>query len=270
MKKFTIADFFRLKEQKEPIVMVTAYDYVSARMADEAGVDAILVGDSLSMVIQGNENTLSCNIEDVIYHTKIVRRGVKNAFLIADMPFLSYQISEPEAIKNAGLLIKAGAEAVKIEGGREVADLVKKLTDYGIPVMGHLGMTPQHVHSYGGYKLQAKTERDIERLLEDAKILEELGVFSIVLEMVPAEVAESVTKSVKVPTIGIGAGPYCDGQVLVFHDLLGLYPDFRPSFAKAYKELYKEGVEGLKAFREEVKTKKFPDEKHFFKLKRAN
>uniref|UniRef100_A0A7C2P294 3-methyl-2-oxobutanoate hydroxymethyltransferase n=1 Tax=candidate division WOR-3 bacterium TaxID=2052148 RepID=A0A7C2P294_UNCW3 len=270
MKKFTILDFFKLKERNEPIVMVTAYDYVSARMADEAGVDAILVGDSLSMVIQGNENTLPCTIEDMIYHTKIVKKGVKNAFLIADMPFLSYQVSEAEAIRNAGLLIKVGAEAVKIEGGREVAELVRKLTNYGIPVMGHLGMTPQHVHSYGGYKLQAKTEKDIEHLLQDAKILEEAGAFSIVLEMVPAEVAKRVTETVKVPTIGIGAGPYCDGQVLVFHDLLGLYPDFRPSFARVYKELYKEGVEGLKAFREEVKTRKFPDEKHFFKLKRED
>ncbi len=267
-KKITVRDFTKYKERQEPIVMVTAYDYVSARMAEEAGVDAILVGDSLSMVIQGNENTLSCNIEDVIYHTRIVKKGVKSAILIADMPFLSYQTSESDGIRNAGLLIKAGAEAVKIEGGREVANLIEKMVSYGIPVMGHLGMTPQHVHSYGGYKLQAKTQSEAERLLEDAKILERAGVFAIVLELIPVEVAQKITESLSIPTIGIGAGLHCDGQVLVFHDLLGLYPDFRPTFAKVYKELFKEGVEGIKQFKEEVKNRKFPDEGHSFKLKR--
>lgn len=268
MDKVTIKDFFKLKERNEPIVMITAYDYVSARMADEAGVDAVLVGDSLSMVIQGHENTIPCSIEDVIYHTRLVKRGVKRAFLIADMPFLSYQVSIEEGIKNAGLLLKAGAEAVKIEGGREVRELVEKLVSFGIPVMGHIGMTPQHVYSFGGYKLQGKTEEQKKRLLEDARILEEAGVFSIVLEMIPAEVAKEITDSVKVPTIGIGAGPHCDGQVLVFHDLLGLYPDFRPSFAKAYRELYREGLEGIREFTKEVKSRKFPDEKHYFKLSR--
>jgi 3-methyl-2-oxobutanoate hydroxymethyltransferase len=266
MDKVTVKDFFKLKEKNEPIVMITAYDYVSARMADEAGVDAILVGDSLSMVIQGHENTIPCTIDDVIYHTRLVRRGAKRAFLIADMPFLSYQVSIEEGIKNAGLLLKAGAEAVKIEGGREVKELVEKLVSYGIPVMGHIGMTPQHVYSFGGYKLQGKTEEQKKRLLEDARILEEAGVFSIVLEMIPAEVAKEITDSVKVPTIGIGAGPHCDGQVLVFHDLLGLYPDFRPSFAKAYRELYREGLEGIREFTKEVKSRKFPDEGHYFKL----
>ncbi|MGB9823666.1 MAG: 3-methyl-2-oxobutanoate hydroxymethyltransferase [Candidatus Hydrothermia bacterium] len=268
MDKVTVKDFFKLKEKNEPIVMITAYDYVSARMADEAGVDAILVGDSLSMVIQGHENTIPCTIDDVIYHTRLVRGGAKRAFLIADMPFLSYQVSIEEGIKNAGLLLKAGAEAVKIEGGREVKELVEKLVSYGIPVMGHIGMTPQHVYSFGGYKLQGKTEEQKKRLLEDARILEEAGVFSIVLEMIPAEVAKEITDSVKVPTIGIGAGPHCDGQVLVFHDLLGLYPDFRPSFAKAYRELYREGLEGIREFTKEVKSRKFPDEKHYFKLSR--
>ncbi|MEO0198304.1 MAG: 3-methyl-2-oxobutanoate hydroxymethyltransferase [candidate division WOR-3 bacterium] len=268
MSKITVKDFFRLKAHNEPIVIVTAYDYVFARMVDEAGVEAILVGDSLSMVVQGNENTLFCNIEDVIYHTRMVKRGVKNALLIADMPFLSYQISVEEGIKNAGLLIKAGAEAVKLEGGREVVPLVEKLTSYGIPVMGHLGMTPQHVYSFGGYKLQGKTEEQRRRIIEDAKMLEEAGVFAIVLEMIPAELSKEITEIVHVPTIGIGAGPFCDGQVLVLHDLLGLYPDFRPSFAKAYRELYKEGMEGVKEFIGEVKERKFPDEKHYFRLKK--
>ena len=267
MRKITVRDFFKLKEAGEPITMVTAYDYVSAKISDEAGVESILVGDSLSMVIQGNDTTLPCSIEEMIYHTKLVKRGVRNAFLIADMPFLSYQVNESEGIRNAGLLLKAGAEAVKLEGGREVADLVKKLSCFGIPVMGHIGMTPQHVHSFGGYRLQAKTEESKKRIIEDAKILEEAGVFSIVLEMVPVEVAREITESVSVATIGIGAGPFCDGQVLVFHDLLGFYPDFRPSFAKAYRELYREGVEGIRDFISEVKGKKFPDEGHSFKSK---
>jgi 3-methyl-2-oxobutanoate hydroxymethyltransferase len=267
MNKITIQDFFTKKEKGDPIVMVTAYDYVSARIADEAGVESILVGDSLSMVIQGNENTLPCTIEEMVYHTRIVKRGIKNAFLISDMPFLSYQTSDSEGIRNAGFLLKAGAEAVKLEGGREVAGLVRKLTEYGIPVMGHLGMTPQHVHSYGGYRLQGKTEQSRKHILEDAKILEESGVFAIVLEMVPMQLAKEITESLRVPTIGIGAGPFCDGQVLVFHDLLGLYPDFRPSFAKAYKELYVEGVKGIQEFISEVKARKFPDEGHSFKAR---
>jgi len=266
--KVTVKDFIKLKSRREPIVMVTAYDYVSARMADEAGFEAILVGDSLSMVIQGNETTIPCNIEDVIYHTKLVRKGVKRALVVGDMPFLSYQVSDEEAVRNAGLLLKAGAEAVKLEGGREVSHLVKKLTGFGIPVMGHIGMTPQHVYSYGGYKLQGKTEEARKRLLEDAKILEESGAFAIVLEMIPMEVADEITRSLSIPTIGIGAGPHCDGQVLVFHDVLGLYPDFRPSFAKAYRNLYEEGLKGLKEFFEEVKKRKFPSEPFYFKLEK--
>lgn len=267
MKKVTIRTFIKKKREGEKITMLTAYDYPSAKLLDEAGIDAILVGDSLGMVIQGHETTLPVRVEEVLYHVKAVRRGAKRAMVIADMPFLSYQVSEVEAIKNAGLMLKeGGADAVKLEGGCLVADLVKKLVDIGIPVMGHIGLTPQLVHVIGGYRVQGRTRDDIRRLKEDAKILEESGVFSVVLESVPVEVAKEITESLSIPTIGIGAGPYTDGQVLVFHDYLGLFEDIKPRFVKHYRELGKEIIQATREYIEDVKSGKFPAPEHSFFL----
>lgn len=267
MKKVTVRTFLKKKRDGEKITMLTAYDYPSARLLDEAGIDAILVGDSLGMVIQGHDTTLPVTVGDVIYHVKAVRRGVKRAMIIADMPFLSYQLSDQEAVRNAGLMLKeGGADAVKLEGGRRVAALVKKLVDTGIPVMGHLGLTPQSVHVFGGFRVQGRTEDDIRILKEDAKILEDSGVFSIVLESVPVEVAKEITEALSIPTIGIGAGPYTDGQVLVFHDYLGLFEDIKPKFVKRYRELGKEIIEATREYIEDVKSGKFPAPEHSFFL----
>ncbi len=267
MKKVTVRTFLKKKRDGEKITMLTAYDYPSARLLDEAGIDAILVGDSLGMVIQGHDTTLPVTVGDVIYHVKAVRRGVKRAMIIADMPFLSYQVSDQEAVRNAGLMLKeGGADAVKLEGGRRVAALVKKLVDTGIPVMGHLGLTPQSVHVFGGFRVQGRTEDDIRILKEDAKILEDSGVFSIVLESVPVEVAKEITEALSIPTIGIGAGPYTDGQVLVFHDYLGLFEDIKPKFVKRYRELGKEIIEATREYIKDVKSGKFPAPEHSFFL----
>jgi len=268
VKRVTVRTFLKRKRDGEKITMLTAYDYPTAKLLDQAGIDAILVGDSLGMVIQGNETTLPVTVEEMIYHVKAVRRGVTRAMVIADMPFLSYQVSRQDAIFNAGLMLKeGGAEAVKLEGGERIADLIEELVSIGIPVMGHIGLTPQSVNVFGGYRVQGRTDTEIERLRNDAKALEEAGVFSIVLESVPVEVAKEITESISVPTIGIGAGPYTDGQVLVFHDYLGIFEDIKPRFVKRYRELGREIIEATKEYIEEVKSGKFPAPEHSFYLK---
>jgi len=264
MEKTTIATLKQKKEALEPIVMLTAYDYTFARMVDEAGVDVVLVGDSLGMPVLGYPTTLPVSMEDMIRHTQAVSRGVKKALLVSDMPFLSFQTSKEEAVRNAGILLKSGAEAVKLEGGKVVAEIVKTLVGFGIPVMGHLGLTPQSVNLFGGYKVQGKTEHASELLLEEAKMLEEAGCFSIVLECIPAQLAKKISQALKIPTIGIGAGNGCDGQVLVIYDCLGLNPDFHPKFVKRFAHLWEEGLKGIQAYIQEVKARSFPDADHSF------
>ena len=260
MSKVTARRLLKMKEAGEKITMVTAYDYHGARLADEAGVEAILVGDSLGMVVLGYETTLEVTMEQMLHHTAAVARGSKNALVIADMPFLSYQITPEEALRNAGRLIQAGAGAVKLEGGREVTEAVKKITEAGIPVMGHLGFTPQSIHKIGGYFVQGKTSADAINLLEDALALQEAGVFSLVLELTPWELAAAITRELAIPTIGIGSGPECDGQVQVFHDLFGLAGDFQPRHAKQYADVGGIVSEGFRSYIREVKAGVFPGE----------
>lgn len=268
-KSLSVPDIKAKKEKKEKIVMVTAYDYLSAKYADLAGVDIILVGDSLGMVVQGNENTLSVTTNEMVYHTKIVSKGVKRALVVSDMPFLSYHTSYRDAIKNAGKLLKEGrAKAVKIEGGKKRKNLIKTLVENEIPVMGHIGLTPQSIHKLGGYKVQGKDKESRQRLLEDAKALEEAEVFAIVLECIPLETAKEITELLTIPTIGIGSGPFCDGQVLVFHDLLGISEEPLPKFVKKYKNLREEIIDGIIKFKEEVKNSVYPDVTHSYKLRK--
>lgn len=264
--KFTILDCMEKKRKREKITMLTAYDYTMAKILDEAGIDMLLVGDSLGMVIQGYDSTIPVKFEEILYHVKIVSRAAKRAMVIADMPFLSYQVNMDEGVRNAGLLIKeGGADAVKIEGGRHVADLVKRLVSIGIPVMGHLGLTPQSIKQLGGWKVQGKTRESAMKLVEDAKILEKSGVFSIVLEAIPWQVAKEITESINVPTIGIGAGKYVDGQVLVTYDMLGLV-DFKTKYLKKFAELKKEITSAVKTYIEEVINETYPDEEHSYSL----
>jgi 3-methyl-2-oxobutanoate hydroxymethyltransferase len=263
--EITIKTLLSLKRRGEKIAMVTAYDYHSARVVDAAGVDVILVGDSLGMVVQGHDSTLPVTVDDVVYHTTLVRRADPRALVIGDMPFLSYQVSPSEAVRNAGRLLKeGGAQAVKIEGGREFLNTVGALTDASIPVMGHLGLTPQSVHQLGGFRVQGRTHDARKRMLEDAGLLERAGCFSLVLEGIPFELAGEITASLTIPTIGIGAGPHCDGQVLVFHDLLGIENTVRPKFVKRYAELGDEMIAALSAFRRDVKSGVFPDLDHSY------
>ncbi|HOL04341.1 MAG TPA: 3-methyl-2-oxobutanoate hydroxymethyltransferase [Fervidobacterium sp.] len=248
---------------KEPIVMITAYDYPSAKIAAGSGIDILLVGDSLGNVVLGYDSTVPVTMEDMLIHIKAVRRGAPEAFIVGDMPFLSYEISPEKAIENAGLMLKAGANAVKLEGGEEFADTIRKITSSGIPVMGHLGFTPQSVNLLGGHRVQGKTPESRAKLLKDAKALEDAGCFSIVLELVTEEVAKEVTESVTIPTIGIGAGRYCDGQVLVFHDVVGLSQgEFK--FVKRYADTYNIMLNAVSQYKEDVKSKIFPDEKNVF------
>ncbi|OPX84461.1 MAG: 3-methyl-2-oxobutanoate hydroxymethyltransferase [Pelotomaculum sp. PtaB.Bin104] len=263
--KITTTTIKQKKVDGKPITMLTAYDYPMAKIVDESGIDMILVGDSLGNVVLGYESTIPVTMEDMIHHTKAVCRGVSRAMVVADMPFLSCHISKEEAVRNAGrLLQEAGAQAVKLEGGREVAKAVRKIVQAGIPVMGHLGLTPQSIHQLGGFKVQGKDERVAKKLIDDAKALEEAGVFSITLELVPTPLAKLITESSSVPIIGIGAGPYCDGQVLVLHDILGLYPRFTPKFVKQYANLHDQMAMALTKYKEEVEARTFPDEEHCF------
>jgi 3-methyl-2-oxobutanoate hydroxymethyltransferase len=262
-KKVTTLTFRQKKERGEPITMLTAYDYPTALAMDQAGVDAILVGDSLAMVVLGYETTLPVTMEEMLHHSRAVARGAKSALLIGDMPFMSYQVSVEEATRNAGrFLQQGGMDAVKLEGGRERAEAVRSITSAGIPVMGHLGLTPQSVNQLGGFRAQGKTALAAKRLVEDALILEQAGAFSLVLESVPARLAELISKKLSIPTIGIGAGAGCDGQVLVTHDLLGLFDRFTPRFVKKYADFHREMQRAFTDYIEDVETKRFPAQEH--------
>ena len=259
MRKKTVLDILDMKNKGEKITMLTAYDFVMASILDEAGTDLLLVGDTMGMVVYGNPTTLSVTLEDSIRHTQAVARGVKQAMVIGDLPFGSFQVSAKEAIRNAIKLVKIGnAEAIKLEGGSERSTAVEGILDAGIPVMGHLGLTPQSIHKFGGFKIQGRTEEAAEFLLEESKQLEEAGIFSLVLEAIPWKVAKKITESLSVPTIGIGAGPYCDGQVLVTYDMLG-YFDFKAKFVKRFLDLKEQILEAVKKYNKEVREEKFPD-----------
>jgi 3-methyl-2-oxobutanoate hydroxymethyltransferase len=256
----TILEFQQYKQDRKKLVVVTAYDALFARIVEQAGIRVILVGDSLGVVVQGKPNTLSVTMEDMLYHTKLVAGAVQRSLVIADMPFMSYQASPEDAVRNAGRLLQAGAAAVKLEGGAVMADRIKAMTSIGIPVMGHLGMTPQSVHVLGGYKVQGKVDDQALRLLEDAKALEAAGAFALVLEAIPVDLAKKITQAVSIATIGIGAGPHCDGQVLVIYDLLGLFDTFIPKFVKTYAHLKADTLQALGRYKEEVEQGKFPSD----------
>lgn len=265
--KNTVATFKQMKADGEKIAMLTAYDYSTAKLMDESGVNAILIGDSLGMTMLGYEDTLSVTMEDMIHHTAAVARGAKNALVIADMPFMSYQTSVYDAVVNAGRLMKEGrAQAVKLEGGAAVCPQIKAIVDAQIPVMGHIGLTPQSINAFGGFKVQGKSEADARRILDEAKAIEEAGAFSMVLECVPAKLAELISKSVSIPTIGIGAGAGCDGQVLVYQDMLALFSDFKPKFVKHFANAGEVMKQGFAGYIEEVKAGTFPAEEHTFKI----
>lgn len=267
MKKVTLSTFLEMKQKNEKITMLTAYDYSMAKCLDAAGVDSILVGDSLGMTMLGYENTLSVTLEDMIHHCKAVCRGANRSMVVCDMPFMSYHVSPEKTVENAGRIIKeTGAQAVKIEGGEVVSAHIKALINAQIPVMGHLGLTPQSVNMFGGFKVQGKEEAQAKKLIEDAKLLEALGCFAVVLECIPAPLAALVSEAIAIPTIGIGAGKGCDGQVLVIQDMLGLYNDFVPKFVKPYAQLNLSVSEAVKNYCEEVKSGVFPEEKHTFKI----
>jgi 3-methyl-2-oxobutanoate hydroxymethyltransferase len=256
----TVPEFQQRKRDGKKIAVVTAYDALFARIIEEAGIETILVGDSLGVVVQGKKDTLSVTMDDMLYHTTLVSGAAQRAFIISDMPFLSYQVSVEDAVRNAGRLVQAGAVAVKLEGGAAVRDRVEAMTHFGIPVMGHLGMTPQSVNRYGGYKVQGKERQTADTLISDAKGLEAAGAFAMVLEAIPAALARKVTESVSIPTIGIGAGPHCDGQVLVLYDLLGLFDQFVPKFVKPYAHLKADALQALRRYQEEVVHGKFPSD----------
>lgn len=265
--KFTTASFKNAKQNGEKITMLTAYDYSTARLEDEAGVDAILVGDSLGMVVLGYENTLSVTMEDMIHHSAAVARGVKDAFVVTDMPFMSYQTSIYDAVNNAGRLIKEGhADAVKLEGGVKFANHIGAIVDASIPVMGHIGMTPQSVNAFGGFKVQGKSIEDAKQLIADAKAVQAAGAFAVVMECVPAPLAEYISRQLTIPVIGIGAGAGCDGQVLVYQDMLGMYSDFTPKFVKKFADIGQRMKNGFKLYFDEVKSGNFPASEHTFKI----
>jgi len=252
------------------IVMVTAYDYTMARLVDASGVDMVLVGDSLGMVMQGHDSTLPVTLDQMVYHTQCVSRGLKRAHLVADMPFMSYQISQEEALRSAGRFVKeGGAQSVKLEGGERTAPAIARCVEAGIPVVGHIGLTPQSVHAMGGFKVQGRSEEAADRLLRDARAVEEAGAFCLVLEGIPAPLAAEITQSLTIPTIGIGAGPSCDGQVLVCNDILGLDLSFQPRFVKRYAQLETQMVAAFQAYAEEVRSGAFPGPEHSFKGRRG-
>ncbi len=259
MKKKTILDILDMKNTGDKITMLTAYDFVMASILDEAGTDLLLVGDTMGMVVHGNPTTLTVTLEDSIRHTQAVARGVKQAMVIGDLPFGTFQVSAEEAVRNAIKLVKIGnAEAIKLEGGSERCAAVQGILDAGIPVMGHLGLTPQSIHKFGGFKVQGRTEETAKVLIEESKKLEKAGIFSLVLEAIPWKVAKKITESISIPTIGIGAGPYCDGQVLVTYDMLG-YFDFKAKFVKRYLNLKEQILKAVKEYNQEVREGKFPD-----------
>lgn len=248
-----------MKEHNEKITMLTAYDYLTGKFLDAAKIEIVLVGDSLSNVIQGNETTLPVTLEEMIYHTKIVKKGVERALVVADMTFMSYQVGLDDAIRNCGRVMKeTGCDAVKMEGGAYLADIVKKLVEIGIPVMGHLGLTPQSINLFGSYKTRGIEKTEAEQIYKDALILEKAGCFAIVLEKIPAKLGQKVSKTLKIPTIGIGAGPYCDGQVLVTQDMLGMIEEFKPRFVRKYMNLASDMKDAFRRYIDDVKESKFP------------
>lgn len=264
-KKVTVPDI-RARKGGAPLAMVTAYDFTMARLLDDGGADILLVGDSLGMVVQGHATTLPVTVEEICYHGRAVARGARRAHVVGDMPFMSFQLSAVQALENAGRMMKDGAfESVKLEGGEEIAEHVRRIVAAGIPVMGHIGLTPQSVHAMGGFKVQGKGEEDAARVLRGARALEEAGAYAIVLEAIPPDLAEEITESVNVPTIGIGAGVGCDGQVLVCYDLLGMYPDLKPRFAKRFAEVGEQIVAATRSYVEEVQGRTFPAPEHTFK-----
>lgn len=265
--KNTVLTFKQAKENGEKVTMLTAYDYSTAKLIDESGVNSILVGDSLGNVILGYEDTISVTMEDMIHHCGAVARGAKNALIICDMPFMSYQTSVYDAVVNAGRLMKEGrAGAVKLEGGQEVCPQIKAITDAGIPVCAHLGLTPQSINAFGGFKVQGKTEAAAKKLIEDAKAVEEAGAFAVVLECVPEALAKLVTEKLSIPTIGIGAGNVCDGQVLVYQDMLGMFSDFTPKFVKRFADIGSVMKEAFRAYDTEVKARTFPSKEHTYAI----
>lgn len=267
MKKVTVTSFLEMKAKKEKITMLTAYDYSMAKCLDGAGVDSLLVGDSLGMTMLGYENTLAVTLDDMIHHCKAVTRGTKRALVVCDMPFMTYHVSPEKTVENAGRVIKeTGAQAVKIEGGKEVAPHIEALIKAQIPVMGHLGLTPQSVNMMGGFKVQGKSEANAKKLIEGAQLLQALGCFAIVLECIPEKLATLISSQLDIPTIGIGAGNGCDGQVLVVQDMLGLYNDIVPKFVKQYANLNEAVTEAVQNYCEEVKNSVFPEQKHTFKI----
>lgn len=265
-KKLTLPEIMQMKSQGKKITMMTAYDYTTAMLVEKAGIDTILVGDSLGMTVLGYDSTVFVTMEEMLHHTRAVKRGAKNTFIIADMPFGSYNASTAQAVENASRMVQeAGADAVKLEGGVVAAEVTAAIVNGGIPVLGHIGLTPQTVTQLGGFKVQGKTEEAARRLIEDARALEEAGVFGVVLECIPMGLAAEITETLSIPTIGIGAGPHCDGQVLVFNDVMGLFDKFVPKFVKQYAKLDEIIVAGLEKYREEVQQGIFPDEDHSFK-----
>lgn len=265
--KNTVATFQKMKNEGTKISMLTAYDYSTAKLVDAAGINSILVGDSLGMVMLGYEDTLSVTMEDMIHHTAAVARGAKDALVIGDMPFMSYEVSVEQAVTNAGRLMKEGrANAVKLEGGVRVAEQIKAITKAGIPVCAHIGLTPQSVNAFGGFKVQGKTEEGAQQMVEDALAIQEAGAFAVVLECVPAKLAALISEKLTIPTIGIGAGAGCDGQVLVYQDMLALFSDFKPKFVKHFGNIGPQMTAAFKAYDEEVKAGTFPAEEHTFKI----
>ncbi len=263
----TLSDFLQMKKKGEKVVMLTAYDYPSARLAEEAGVDIVLVGDSLGMVVLGYDSTVPVTMADMLHHSRAARRGARNTFMITDMPFLTYQISAAQALENAARLVQdGGCEAVKVEGGAEIAPQVRALVQAGIPVCGHVGLTPQSATALSGYKVQGRTAEAARKLLDDALALEAAGAFMIVLECIPAQVAQMVSERLSIPTIGIGAGAPCDGQVLVFHDTLGLFERFVPKFVKQFEMLGTKAKDALGVYAAEVRTGAFPGPEHSFSM----
>lgn len=266
-KKVTILDLKAKKEKHEPITMLTAYDYPTGLLVDQAGIDIILVGDSLAMVVLGHENTVAVTMDEMIHHCKAVARGAKAPLLVGDMPFMSYQVDPKEAVRNAGRLLKEGGmDVIKLEGGQDMAPTVKAIVDAGIPVMGHIGLTPQTISKLGGYRVQGKDVATARALVDDARALEQAGAFSLILEAIPGPVAELITERVAIPTIGIGAGPGCDGQVLVIHDMIGLFDRFVPKFVKQYAHVFPVIVQALESYRDEVIAGTFPGPEHGYPM----
>ena len=261
MRRVTTRRLQDMKKQGKRISCLTAYDALIARILDDAGIDLILVGDSLGNIVQGHETTIPVTLDDIIYHTKAVVKGVQRALVVADMPFMSYQVSPEEAFRNAGRLMKeAGASAVKVEGGHRVCEAVRRMTEAGIPVMAHLGLTPQSINQFGSYRARGQNTEEAEEMLRDAKELEEAGAFAVVLEKIPMQLAQKITESLTIPTIGIGAGPHCDGQILVYSDMLGLTVDFSPRFVRRYDSLHERVDDSVSRYIQDIQSGNFPDE----------